>query len=305
MVTEHIKESSGALFTRPDSVMASADAEQAVARALRRWHPPDAASARKVMGQLAREFEDDEMPDEFWHAASSKQFRDFFIWGHDHDFGHGAMRSGAMGARHVEITTEAIRTGFLPPDLNGRKVLDIGCWSGGDVLVLSGLGAEVTATEEHPRSAASAARLLELVGCPATVREMSVYRDDPALRQTFDIVYCSGVLYHVTDPVLLLRICFCYLRPGGRLIIETKADTESRDSVCHYSGTAIKGWNFYAPSELALARWFLDAGFAAGDIQVHTRPMKRFLACGIKRGAAELPETAGFSRPGSWLEGVH
>lgn len=305
MVTEHVRESSGTLFTRPGNAMPAADAARVVAQALRRWRLPDAAAARRAMGQLAREFQDDAMPDDFWHEASSKQFREFFIWGHDHDFGHGVTRGGAMGTRHVEITTEAIQTGFLPPDLGGQKVLDIGCWSGGDVLVLSGLGAAVTATEEHPRSAASAARLLELVGCSATVREMSVYRDDPALRQAFDIVYCSGVLYHVTDPVLLLRICFCYLRPGGRLIIETKADTESQDSTCHYSGTAIKGWNFYAPSELALARWFLDAGFQAGDISIHTRPMKRFLACGIKREAAALPETAGFSRPGSWLEGVH
>jgi hypothetical protein len=31
--------------------------------------------------------------------------------------------------------------------------------------------------------------------------------------------------------------------------------------------------------------------------------MQRFLACGVKRQAAALPESAGFSRPGSWLEG--
>ena len=305
MVTEHRKQLDDSFFSRPDDVVSETAAAAVVEAAQARWRLPDPAAARQVRDILATEFKDDEMPDTFWDGASSKQFREFFLWGHEHDFGHGVTRLGAMGKRHVEITSEAIRLGFLPPDLKGQSVLDIGCWSGGDVLVLSGMGATVTATEEHPRSAASAARLMALVECDATVREMSVYRDDPALAQGFDVVYCSGVLYHVTDPLLLLRICFCYLRPGGRLIIETKADAESRDSVCHYSGTAIKGWNFFAPSELALARWFLDVGFAAGDIQVHTRSMGRFLACGVKQAAAELPETAGFSRPGSWLEGAH
>jgi len=133
--------------------------------------------------------------------------------------------------------------------------------------------------------------------------EQSAYQDKPEWRQGFDVVYCSGVLYHVTDPLLLLRICFCYLRPGGRLIIETKAWPDSEESGCHYSGTSIKGWNFFAPTELALARWFFDAGFPAGNIQIYTRPMKRFLACAIKDGAARFSESAGFSRPGSWLEG--
>lgn len=303
MVTEHPKALGGALFTAAEDIMDADAARAIVIGATAKWCPATAREAHRIRDDLAQAFPDDELPEEFWHEASSKQFREFFLWGHDHDFGHGVTRKGAMGQRHIEITAEAVRLGFLPPQLTGLKVLDIGCWSGGDVLVLSGLGADVTATEEHPGSAGSARRLMQLVGCPAAVREQSVYRDDPAWRQAFDIVYCSGVLYHVSDPVLLLRICFSYLRPGGRLIVETKADTRAEGSACHYSGTAVKGWNFYAPSEVALARWFLDAGFSPGDIQIHTREMKRFLACGIKRRAAALPESAGFSRPGSWLEG--
>lgn len=303
MVAEHPKVLDGALFTAPDDIMDADAARKTIIDATAKWCLPTAREARAVRDHLARAFPDAELPENFWREASSKQFREFFIWGHDHDFGHNVTRKGAMGRRHIEITAEAVRLGFLPPRLTGRKVLDIGCWSGGDALVLSGLGAAVTATEEHAGSARSARRLMELLHCPAAVREQSVYRDEAAWRQAFDIVYCSGVLYHVSDPVLLLRICFSYLRPGGRLIVETKADTRSAGSACHYSGTAVKGWNFYAPSELALARWFLDAGFGAGDIQIHTREMKRFLACGFKRRAVALPESAGFSRPGSWLEG--
>jgi 2-polyprenyl-3-methyl-5-hydroxy-6-metoxy-1,4-benzoquinol methylase len=282
-----------------------AEADEAVAAALASWRMPSHTKAREVEALLHREFPDDVPPVSFRTAASSNRFREFFVWGHDHDFGHGVTRRGAMGMRHCEIAAEALREAFLPPRLDGLSVLDVGCWSGGDALVLAGMGAAVTATEEHPRSAASARRLLELVGCPAAVHETSLYRDDPAWRQAFDIVYCGGVVYHVTDPLLLLRICFCYLRPGGRLIVETKADLESRGSVCQYSGTQVAGWNYFAPSETALARWLEDAGFDKADIRIATRPVGRFLACAMKRDAAPLPETAGFSRPGSWLEGVN
>ena len=282
-----------------------AAARDIVSRALASWQLPTPESARNANALLQREFPDEVPPEKFAEAASSLRFGDFFVWGHDHDFGHGVKRSGAMTTRHAEISAEAIQAGFLPPVLDGRKVLDVGCWSGGDALLLAGLGAEVTATEEHPRSAASARRLMELLGCPAAVCETSLFRDDSSWRQMFDIVYCSGVIYHVTDPLLLLRICFCYLRPGGRLIVETKADTESRSSVCQYSGTEVVGWNCFTPSEWALMRWLVDAGFARDDVQIRIRPVGRFLACAVKRGAVPLPETAGFSRPGSWLAGVN
>ena len=255
---------------------------------------------------LQEEFTDDQKPDEFWHGASSEQFRDFFLWGHDHDFGHGVHRSGAMGTRHVEISTESVHMGFLPTDLSGKKVLDIGCWSGGDLLVLAGMGADVSAIEEHKISAASAGRLMDLVGCKSKIHTTSTYQDNQDWRQQFDIIYCSGVLYHVTDPVLFLRICFSYLKPGGRLIIETKGwGDNNTESACHYSGSAIKGWNFFAPTPSAMARWYFDAGFLAGSIEILTRIHGRLLGCAIKGDAMALPETAGFSRPGSWLEDIN
>ena len=281
----------------------TATAACSIARdALALWELPSKREAMEVLSQLNEKFPDDEKPSEFWHNASSKKFCDFFIWGHNHDFGHGVFRAGAMEDRHIEITAEAIQFDFLPSNLKKKKILDIGCWSGGDLLILAGMGGEVTATEEHPRSADSAQHLMKLLNCPADVIGQSIYQDRPEWRQSFDIIYCSGVLYHVTDPLLLLRICFCYLRPGGRLIIETKAWTDTQASACHYSGSSIMGWNFFTPTELALARWFFDVGFTAGNIQIYTRPMKRFLACAKKEEGVFFRESAGFSRPGSWLE---
>lgn len=290
-------------FRDAEAVMPLERAGQLVDAALARWRARDEETARSWNETLLHEFPDQSSAQGFWHDAAQSTFRGFFTWGHDHDFGHGIRRQGAMGPRHVEICSESIARGLLPFDLAGKSVLDIGCWSGGDVLILGGLGAQVTALEEHPASAASARRLIQLSGCPAEVVQASLYQDRSDWAGRFDVIYCSGVVYHVTDPLLFLRICFAYLKPGGQLILETKADP-GEDSSCGYSGTLVKGWNWYAPTRIALGRWLVDAGFLAEEVSLWMRTNGRLLAGATKGANRALPETAGFSRPGSWLEQV-
>jgi len=289
-------------FSAPKQVMSSEVAGDIVAKALARWEAATPAEARRIATILAEEFPDQAKPDDFWHSQSSIAFRDFFVWGHNHNFGGNVSRVGAMGPRHVEITTEALRLGMLPTSLEGKQVLDVGCWSGGDLLVLAGLGGHVTAMEEHPIAASAARRLVELLGIEAPVIESSLFADIQEWAGHFDYAYCSGVIYHVTDPMLLLRILFAYLKPGGDVFIETKG-AEGEGSICTYSGTLEKGWNWYAPNETALGRWMVDAGFDSETVRVFRRENGRLLACGRKTKALALRETAGFSRPGSWLEG--
>ena len=289
-------------FTAPVEVMPPEEALRTVNAALQRWQLSDPARAREVHEALLERFPDHYAPDEYWQGASSQKFRDFFVWGHNHEFAPGIVRSGAMGDRHKEITSELISLGMLPVELRGKEVLDIGCWSGGDLLILAGLGANVVAIEEHPIAAAAAGMLCEQLGCRAPIIQESLYQDNPEWRQRFDLLYCSGVIYHVTDPLLFLRICFAYLKPGGRLVLETKMH-EGDEAVCGYAGTLEKGWNWYAPTGQILGRWLVDAGFDHGDIVVHRRPIGRLLASAVKQAPRSLPETAGFSRPGSWLEG--
>lgn len=287
----------------PKVVIPLATALCEVEQAMARWQARSEADARQIFNTLASAHPDQHAPEDFWLSASSKAFRDFFVWGHNHNFGHGYTRTGAMGNRHTEITSELISLGMMPGDLRGKRVLDIGCWSGGDLLILAGLGAQVEAIEEHPLAAAAAQQLTELVGCNAPIFSESVYNDRPEWKRTYDLVYCCGVIYHVTDPLLLLRICFAYLKPGGRLVIETKMH-EGPGAMCSYSGIVERGWNWYAPTYETMGRWLVDAGFTDEQVQVHRRPIGRLLASGIKTEATALPETAGFSRPGSWLEGA-
>ncbi|WP_328984331.1 class I SAM-dependent methyltransferase [Thiorhodovibrio winogradskyi] len=281
--------------------MRLAEARTRVSAALSRWKTDDPSLANRVADAIAQEFPDQAPPDSFWDTASSSAFRDFFVWGHDHDFGCGRVRTGAMSTRHLEITAEAMQHGLLPADLSGAGVLDVGCWSGGDALVLEGLGARVTAIEEHPIAAKAAKRLFELIGSSTQVIESSLYAERGDWAQSFDQVYCSGVIYHVTDPLLFTRILFAYLKPGGSLLLETKALTGA-DGLCDYSGTMEKGWNWYAPDEIVLGRWLVDAGFDPAQVQVLRRANGRLLGWARKMAPSALRETAGFSRPGSWLE---
>ena len=290
-------------FPAPTPVMAREAAGKLVGEALGKWQATTREEARGIATVLQQEFPDQTRPEDFWHSESSVAFRDFFVWGHDHDFGHGITRSGAMGPRHTEITAEALRLGMLPASLEDKEVLDVGCWSGGDLLVLAGLGGRVMAIEEHPIAARAAQRLVSLLNLNAAVLETSLYADTQEWRERFDYAYCSGVIYHVTDPLLLLRILFAYLKPGGDVFIETKGTT-GEGSVCSYSGTLEKGWNWYAPNETALGRWLVDAGFDANSVRIHRRENGRLLGYGRKTESRALRETAGFSRPGSWLEGV-
>lgn len=290
-------------FAEPTQVLPPAEAETRIQQALHTLRCPSAEQAQAVAAALQQEFPDEEPPDQFWDTASSVAFRDFFVWGHDHDFGHGVTRSGAMMNRHLEIATEGLVTGWLAPDLTGQRVLDVGCWSGGDLLVLAGLGAQVTAIEEHPVAVRATRRLCELLAVEAEIIKGSLYADRQDWAGQFDAIYCAGVIYHVTDPMLFCRLLFAYLKPGGAVFLETKAATGD-GSLCSYSGTLEKGWNWYAPNEIAFGRWLVDAGFDASSVQVWRRANGRLLAGARKTAPAALRETAGFSRPGSWLEGL-
>ena len=168
-------------------------------------------------------------------------------------------------------------------------------------MILAGLEGECTALEEHPVAASAAGFLTEKLGVNTTVFSKSLYDENIQWKNSFDYIYCSGVLYHVTDPLLSLRILFCYLKVGGELFIETKS-LQGNKALCGYSGISEKGWNWYAPDEATLGRWFVDAGFKSKDVTIFRRSNGRLLGHAVKREISKLPETAGFSRPGSWLE---
>ncbi len=203
-----------------------------------------------------------------------------FRFGHDHDFGSFRL-DGQMGERHLELLAGfADRLAALPMDLTGKRVLDIGCWTGGTCLALAAMGAEVVALEEVRKYASCAQDLADAFGLSGRIRvlPMSLYElTAPEHQDAYDYVIFAGVLYHLTDPVLALRLCFNALRDGGTCLIET-AGIESEGSECRYEGAGVfhagsraelsrSGWNWFLPSALALRRMIADVGFSEGHVE--------------------------------------
>jgi hypothetical protein len=105
-----------------------------------------------------------------------------------------------------------------------------------------------------------------------TVLNKSLYEmNTPEFYDQFDYVFYSGVIYHVTDPVLSLRIAFNMVKDGGKCFVET-ASTADKKKTLEYEGPQIirggdkqtltrRGWNWFIPSVPTLAQMMYDVGF--------------------------------------------
>lgn len=104
--------------------------------------------------------------------------------------------------------------------LDGLSVLDVGCGTGDNAILLAAAGARVTGVDVSPRSVEIAARRAEAtgVGHPPRFVCAPIEAADLPLR-SFDVVWGDGVLHHVL-PVLeqvLARLAEL-ARPGARFV---------------------------------------------------------------------------------------
>lgn len=214
---------------------------------------------------------------EHYHEYEKEQQRDLsikFHWGHDHDFGSFEMK-GRMRDRHIRLMADFCRHFAIDPAyFHSKRVFDIGSWTGGTALLLGALGAQVDTIEEVSKYAETTRYLVDSFGKTEqiTVENLSLYAcDDPSWYDRYEIAYFPGVLYHLSDPVLALRIIYNALKMDGVLLLET-AGFESEAAICRYEGSQIYhagtkedlnrgGWNWFIPSTTALQRMLYAAGF--------------------------------------------
>jgi SAM-dependent methyltransferase len=97
-----------------------------------------------------------------------------------------------------------------PERLDGERVLEVGCGAGRFTEVLVSTGADVVAVDAT--SAVEACR--ETVGDAATVVRADLF-DLPFPEESFDRVFCFGVLQHTPDPRAAFLTIVRYARPGG------------------------------------------------------------------------------------------
>jgi SAM-dependent methyltransferase len=232
-----------------------------------------------------------------------------FHWGHDHDFGDFRLE-GRMGERHIRMLADLLSWSPVKlEDFDDKDVFDIGCWTGGTSLLLAALGSRVFAIEEVGKYADMAAWLARAFGVDDRigVERRSIYAcNSEAFYDRFDMVYFPGVIYHLSDPLIALRILFNSLKAGGVLLLES-GGIDSEEPVCRFDGSQIHlqgtrealdrgGWNWFLPSASALARMMREAGFEQVDTVLRDGSSriygygKKLSQTGICRAGLSIPD---------------
>lgn len=122
----------------------------------------------------------------------------------------------------------------IPADLSGARVLDVGTFDGFYAFLAERRGAaRVLAVDNEQYVSWIASRfgigLEPGAGFRAIARLLHShveYRRLDALElegigETFDVIFCFGILHRVEAPLTLLRVLRTCLAPGGRIILET------------------------------------------------------------------------------------
>ena len=105
--------------------------------------------------------------------------------------------------------------------LNGKRVLDVGC--GGGILSesMAKLGADVTAIDmgKAPLSVAK----LHAMESEVEVNYQQITVEELAEQQphSFDAVSCMEMLEHVPDPASVIKACQKLVKPGGSVFFST------------------------------------------------------------------------------------
>jgi tRNA (mo5U34)-methyltransferase len=96
---------------------------------------------------------------------------------------------------------------FIPADLTGWRVLDVGCNAGFYSIELAKRGAQVLGIDVDPHYLRQAEWVARQFGLEEQIefRQMQVY-DVAHLDQDFDLIWYMGVLYHLRYPLLSLDI---------------------------------------------------------------------------------------------------
>lgn len=100
----------------------------------------------------------------------------------------------------------------------GKRLLEIGCGMGTDLLQFARGGASVTGLDLTPRHIEISKKRFEIYGFSADflLGDAEILPIDDG---TFDVVYSNGVLHHTPDTAKAVREVHRVLKPGGVAIV--------------------------------------------------------------------------------------
>ncbi len=215
-------------------------------------------------------------------------------WGHTMNFGP-FEKVGVLQDGYLNIVGHLDKWGWWPTSLQGMRVADVGCCSGGITAFLAHRGAaEILAVEEIPEFAEQCRYVAELFELKqiklllTSLYQLPKYEVGP-----FDLILLSGVIYHLSDMLMGLLIMRDLLTVGGTLLIESGAVADDKRSYADFCRYAYGSW--WRPTTLCLKDMCEFMGFS--DVGVRMYRDGHALARMVKADNDEIRFKRGINYP--------
>jgi tRNA (mo5U34)-methyltransferase len=108
--------------------------------------------------------------------------------------------------------------GLGPNDLLGKRILDVGAFSGGMSYFAEDCGAEVVALDIQNPETNGFGVIHDVRRSTVTHVTASIYDIHPELFGSFDVIVFSGVHYHLKHPLLAMERLSAVTKMGGELL---------------------------------------------------------------------------------------
>jgi 2-polyprenyl-3-methyl-5-hydroxy-6-metoxy-1,4-benzoquinol methylase len=179
-------------------------------------------------------------------------------------------KSGETLAYRVYLFEELL-TRLGQKTLEQKRILEIGPRDGLDSLRFAQAQASELVMIDLPEKRELVNAWLANVTCPKQYIETNFMYMSPdeykALGQ-FDVVWCTGVLYHNPEQLRMLRRLYKFLKPGGFLVLESATlrgtpELQAGNFVQVYFPETYRntGTITHLPTAGAIKSWLLMAGF--------------------------------------------
>lgn len=137
-----------------------------------------------------------------------EQVEELGPWFHNYEIADGVWTNATGSGPGAAYPAERWGTiADLMPDVKAKSCLDVGCSSGFFSLKVKELGAaRVLGVDdgEQPKAIDQARFASNQMGLNAEFKKCSIYELNK-LEETFDVVLCLGVFYHLRHPLLALE----------------------------------------------------------------------------------------------------